>query len=172
MEILYKNYERMLQKISWYYAKKWNLEFEDVFGESTVIFAETLARYQDDISSFSTYLYHRLKKLSQYCLYQVSNQTKKRYIPIILPLDDDIKFLQKFSLLTFPDKKDSKELLDYILSRSWEFQKKSCYIHHAIKPYKKPTYEYFHNVKNWSMGKFEKVWKDLEKWFRENKEEI
>lgn len=62
-----KDYEGLINKQSWVYARKYLLDFEDVRSQAFVIFCEALQKYDDRHASFTTYLWHQLRALETWC---------------------------------------------------------------------------------------------------------
>ena len=72
---LYKKHEKLVKQRAWAYAKKYNLDFDEVFSEANSLFFEAYEKYDQSKAQFTTFLFHHLKNgLSAFC----SKEWKKR----------------------------------------------------------------------------------------------
>jgi RNA polymerase sigma factor (sigma-70 family) len=63
---LFKDNERLINSRSWHYARSYGLDFYDVQSQAYLVFCEALQRF-DGRSAFTTYLWHRLRTLGDFC---------------------------------------------------------------------------------------------------------
>jgi hypothetical protein len=74
---LFQNNERLLYKQSWHYAKRYNMDFEEVKSQAFLIFCEAIDRFEENKASFTTHLFNRLRTLNDYCNKEKSIRQKE-----------------------------------------------------------------------------------------------
>lgn len=79
----FKKYEKLINQRASFYAKKWNVEFEEVQGRALELYCKALQSYDSDKAAFSTYLYSKLQQLNNYCKLQAyhGNTTNIETVP-------------------------------------------------------------------------------------------
>jgi DNA-directed RNA polymerase specialized sigma subunit len=61
-------YRNLLTKVSSFFAKRYRLNYQDIYSEACWIFIQTLEKYNEKRNvKFSTFLYSRLRYLHTYC---------------------------------------------------------------------------------------------------------
>jgi RNA polymerase sigma factor (sigma-70 family) len=95
-EKLFNQYENMIYKQSWHYANKFNLDYNDVQSEAFIIFCKAVESFDERQAQFSTYLYNKLKSLTQICMKEKNRGVR---VPI-----------RKFKELLFVDIENTAEL--------------------------------------------------------------
>jgi DNA-directed RNA polymerase specialized sigma24 family protein len=72
------DYVNMIRKFSWYYAKKFGMDYEDVEAQGFLIFCISAQMYKKKKAQFSTFLYRNLKgRLHDYCEQKMKKQCKE-----------------------------------------------------------------------------------------------
>lgn len=139
-------------------------------AQGYLIFVEALQRFDSTRAQFSTFLYHRLRLLNDYC----SNQNKKKSLDISsseMILDefwfcdfdifastmDRIDAISKLSV-------DSQKVLQYILHRDWETPG-----FRPNRPFYNHTYEAFSRLYDWTPARVKNSWEELKCFWDDNK---
>ena len=183
----FNQFRPMIEKAVWIYSKKYKLDYDDIIGEGFLIFTKALKKFDSNRASFSTYLYHELRRLNDYC----KNEHRFRYCEIIRRKDmskrsypknvfiyrknDGVKQIDNYDIfkrilhrLDYEKElsKDSQEILNYILSRDWE----------NVEINWKPRLRYIMGLyknKGWSKNRVDKSWNEIKEWWQsENKDQF
>ena len=183
----FNQFRPMIEKAVWIYSKKYKLDYDDVIGQGFLIFTKALKKFDPNRASFSSYLYHELRRLNDYC----KNEYRFRYCEIIRRKDigkrsypknifihrkeDDRKQIDNYDIfkrilnrLDYEKElsKDSQEILNYILSRDWE----------NVEINWKPRLRYIMSLyknKGWSKNRIDKCWNEIKEWWHsENKDQF
>jgi RNA polymerase sigma factor (sigma-70 family) len=64
---LFETNENLIYSRAWHYSKKYNIDFEELKSEGYRIFCEAVERFEQKRSKFSTFLFHRLRTIEDYC---------------------------------------------------------------------------------------------------------
>lgn len=157
METLFKQHLPMLRKFAWRASKKWKIEYNEAESQAFEIFMETVSKF-DGRCLFSTYLFHRLRKLDT-----VNNliNRKVKYNVEFVDHDDNLfnvfeKRLEFYDSIETELTEDAKEILNWILN--CEDKKRPCY-DKTEKHYKE---------KGWIPSRIRKAWMEIKSWWQEN----
>lgn len=72
MKVEFKKYEKLIYKRAWHYALRYNLNVGDIIGEGYIIYRKAVKDFEPSWGvSFSTYLFQRLRALTDYCLKEI-----------------------------------------------------------------------------------------------------
>jgi len=174
---LLKQNEKLIYKQSWHYARKYNMDFEDIKSEAFEIFCKALDRFEEDRASFTTHLYYRLRGLNDYCKKQ--NIIEGRYLDH--PLSEKIaetkqqveiedKILEKTLFYEAVDLLSSgaKKVMEVILngeSYNPDLKRIKNIGKYRVAPVLRKKL-------GWTMQKTFEVWEELQTWWAENCNEI
>ena len=159
--IEYKKYKNMIYKKSSILARKYGVDFEDIVSEGFYIFAKALQKYDDKKSQFSTYLWHSLKYLEDYCKKQkkyVDKNTLTEFESLILDERIFIATMEKVETLTKLSK-NAKDILNYILNLEWyspEQESKNPNLSSTIKHFV---------AKGWGKRQTMRAWSEVKLWW-------
>jgi hypothetical protein len=64
---LYLDHQKFIKQQSWYYAKKYNIDFEIVEGKALELFCTACQTWKKNKSKFITYLYYKFQLLNNFC---------------------------------------------------------------------------------------------------------
>ncbi len=164
-DISFESYKRMIWNKAHKLSKRYNLEWNDVASQGYLIFVKTLRKFDPTKASFSTYLYHNLRDLNNYCIKQ------QKLIGLELDYENllseniylnDIENFNKVLSKVEENKELSKEsiaILKYIIERDWEKP--------GMKPHKvsfSMVTNYFRN-KGWGQSILNDCWEELHIWW-------
>ena len=145
----YKQYENAINERSWYYSKKYGVDFEDIKSEANIIFFESILTYNKEKGKFITHLYWQLKRLD--------NIIKDKYYNPKTDVDDCyIEDNKRFNIDYFfelADKEISPEamkILRYCCDYEWK---------KLNKWNRTPNYNTL--KKTFSFEKFDDCWQEL-----------
>lgn len=168
-EIQFKDYEKLAYKRAHYYADKWHLDTidcclhrYDLISMSYVIFNKCIKRF-DGRSKFSTYFYHSLKTLNNYCKAELKYYLKGRRILSEELFEDTHEVFDITYLIIKNVSEDTCKLLHAILQGTFLMEnptRQTDLNFHKIQTIIK-------NDKNWNGFKFRKAWKELSYQWRE-----
>lgn len=124
----FENYKKLIQKRAWFYSKKYKVPYKEVEAQGFLIYCQSVKKYDFTKSTFCTFLYSELSRLSGYC---------RTYIRISGVLLDEkfgknaeYKIKSKNSAVTCEQLLEDASLelseqaldcLKYIVKREWEF---------------------------------------------------
>lgn len=111
--------EKLIHSRSWHYAKSYGMDFDDIRGQAYLVFCEALQRF-DGRSSFTTFLWHRLRTLGDFCKREKS-QTRsgdisRADIPYIDNTEERLAFYQALNHLS----NDGKTVVEGIVQGEFE----------------------------------------------------
>jgi len=163
--ISFESYKRMIWKRAHKLSKKYNIEWDDIASQGSLIFVKTLKKFDPSKSSFSTYLYHSLRDLDNYCIKNQKNAeveldydsliSVNMYLPDIESFKKMLKKVEDNRELS----KQSLEMLKYIIEREWEVPGK--------RPHKvsfSMIAGYFKS-KGWVASSVRDCWEELHIWW-------
>lgn len=169
METYFEQYQPMICWYAYKVARKYSVDQEDVVAQGYLLFVEALKRFDETKAKFSTYLYHNLRMLNDYC----SEKRRKTSLDssaseMILDefwYSDYDTFESTLSKMDAISKlsEDSQKVLSYILHRDWEtpgFKPSRPYFNH--------TYEAFSRLYDWTPSRVKKSWMELTEWWSAN----
>jgi RNA polymerase sigma factor (sigma-70 family) len=64
---LFETNENLIYNRAWHYSKKYDIDFQELKSEGYKIFCEAIERFEEKRSKFSTFLFHRLRTIEDYC---------------------------------------------------------------------------------------------------------
>ena len=126
----FEKYVNAIRKEAWYYSKKWNVEYDDVFAEGCLIYCECLDKHDITKSNFITHLTSELRRLDYYCLresrYGAMTQVdatgarneEDEAIQIESPSQPTAQDILEYSKDELTE--DAFNVLSWILGRTWE----------------------------------------------------
>jgi len=156
-----KDYKNMIRKVSFYFSNKYKVEYEDVEAQAYLIFCETLEKYDNTKSSFSTYLYTRLNGyLNLYLKKNINNDYEYIDEGKDKIFDKFCKILEFYDQINTELSEDVKKVLDYILNN--QRRKKAS---------KYSTINYFTEKYNWTQSRVIRAWEKIKIWWSENRKE-
>lgn len=171
VEELFIKYQNLIRSVAWKYAKAWDMDVTEVESEGYLIFMEILDTFDESRNiQFSTYLYHSLRKLQDFC----AKYTKgwRETLPLWdesavtsdyaenrpdLSFDCFCRMLDRTEAATYLSE-DAKEILTYLLSEDWRIpgnNRKPSW-NSVMKEYRK---------RGWFPARTRKAWKELENWW-------
>ena len=160
VEKYYKKYKGMINKMAFFYSKKYNKEYDELKGQANLIFCEALERYEKMKSSFSTYLSISLRGfLKRYIKKDSLTYSIEDYAAI------DKEFLNYCRRLEFTDQvkdevSDSAQIiLQYILDNGIEDRSKVRF---------NKILKHFRNL-DWNRIDVLKGIRELKEWWGDNK---
>ena len=62
----FEQYKKLIQKEAWKYAKKWNVDYDEMESEGFFIYCKALKTWKPDKGSFATHLYFELMNLNRF----------------------------------------------------------------------------------------------------------
>jgi hypothetical protein len=157
------NYLRLIRKKAWEYSHAYGMEFEEVESEGFLIFAETAEMFNESRGiAFGTYLWHRLRKLGDFC----KKQKMEHWLSEINEETfHSVEFDRFTAVVDFYDSvekdlsDDAVEILDFVLSWDGIGRKPSLYA----------TTNRFHYRENWRQTRVQKAWAEIKTfWNSEN----
>jgi len=157
MKNLYEKYKNMVYKASHIASQKYRIEYEEAEAQAFYLFVKAVNKWEKEKSSFSTYLFLTLKDLHKYCLKNnlLDNWDDRQFDNLPSDITDRfIKTLEFYDSATTELSEEAQNILGFILSYGG---KKKPTVHGA--------YRYFHGLYNWSIGKVNKFWKEVEIWW-------
>lgn len=167
-QALFKQYQPMICYYANKVANKWHVEADDVIEEGYTLFVLALRDYDAQKASFSTYLYHKLRKLDQYCimhggLIKVSRAKQKiRCVPIdgfdFCTYENFCKALEQQEIKRELSP-EARKMLQYIVDKTWEVvgeKTNRCTFKMMMEKYVND---------GWEICKVRKVWNELQTWW-------
>lgn len=116
----FENYIKLLNKYAGFYAKKYNLDFDDTLSVCYEIYCESVETYDLSKSKFSTYLVNQLKavpiKMYKEIKSKIRNENQESF-DLFSSLD---KISFSFEETTEGLSEPAYKLLKWIVSREWE----------------------------------------------------
>ena len=183
----FNQFRPMIEKAVWIYSKKYKLDYDDVIGQGYLIFCSALKKLDINKASFSTYLYHELRRLNTYCKkeHRISYCEIIRYKPA-----NKVSYSKNIFITWNPNNnkeidnydifkrilyridyerelsKDAQDILNHILSRDWENVNKGW----------KPSFRYIlklYKSKGWTKTRVDRSWNEIKEWWQsENKDQF
>ena len=175
---LFHSHKLLIYSRVHYFAKRYNLEVQDLKSEAFEIFCEAVEKFNPKQAKFSTFLYHRLRKLNDYCRKETSIRQRERAEllesagnydfpgPIYKNPDPAFTYSQDFdSLPLFQEaakslSEDGKKVLVSILSRDFEAPK--------IREREQSQYKIVKTLIEswgWSRKRAVQTWEELKSWW-------
>lgn len=160
-EDFFRSSEKLIYKHAWYYAKNYNMEFADIKSKAFEIFCEAVDRF-DGRAKFITFLHHRLRTLNDYCQKEKSMTWDEPW-GNISSIDHN---LEKAIFYDFVERlsSDGRLIVNSILHGEFEN-------HEMIRQRKAGKYRIKQIVTKdwgWRWSRAERVWKELELWWKKN----
>lgn len=167
LESLFKQYKPMIHKEAWKLAKKYNLDVHDISSRGYELFMKTVERYDESKANFSTYLFHNLHDLENYCKRQFRKNKKFESLEAM----DCSSFLDFRTFqdtvirleATLPLSPQAKSILEFLLKREWEL----CPGKRPRKPSLALTIE-MNRVKGMRKCEIQRAWNELKQWWEMN----
>lgn len=165
----FERYVNLIRKSAHFYAKKWNVDYEEIESQGFLIYCQCLKDYDISQSKFSTHLTWELKRLNDYCKTYLRQQGKfiedyfKTDDPELSPTDIIPAKAENASLseiLEYAVKylsSDAYKLLDWILGRTWE-----------QKGRLKPSITLAMNTFHYSRGQATSLWNEVGDFYYNN----
>lgn len=165
----FEQYVNMIRKSANFYAKKWNIDYDEVEAQGFLIYCQCLKDFDISKSSFSTYLSWELKRLNDFCKTYLRQRglliedNFKAYDPELTPTDNIPARCENITLCEILEY--SKEylsnkaynLLDWILGRTWE-----------QKGRLKPSISLVMNIFHYSREQATNLWNEVGEFYRKN----
>lgn len=177
-QISVENYNLLIHKLAWKYARRWNVDETEMYAEGLYIFVLTLNKFEKKRGyRFSTYLYNRLQgkldkygkrereRIRQYFSYSHPHPLDK------LPLDrfpandwDNwydlfIRRLEFYETISTELSEDAREVLRMILLSLENTYNRKPSLHGTVK--------YFQLFSGWVPTRTKKAWEEVKNWWRE-----
>lgn len=170
-EFLFIQYRPMIEKAVWKEVNRFgaSIEYEDIQSQAYLLFMEAVNRYDPDEGSFSNFLHSELRRLKDYCYYQVrrtNNRISLEHARIPRSQYSYDTFIKAYELAEsiIQLSKDSREIINFIISRVWEIPGDF-----RIRPSLRSVSRWYVYGKGWNRGRVKKAWKEIHKWWiREN----
>jgi len=120
-----KQNQNLIRKSAWYYAKKFNMEFEELESQGYLIFCQALEKFDESKGAkFSTFLCHQLRALKDHCVSEIRHShADMEYTEMVeaAPLSTREQFYEALDHLT----EDSRQVLDCIFQGDFEQPEKA-----------------------------------------------
>lgn len=165
---LFKKNERLIYKQSWYYAKKYDIDFEEVRSQAYIVFCEAIDRFDRKMgASFTTYLFDRLRTLDYYCKKEKFTKSLeiwigKEYLRFGEIIEDRIERLNFYEMVDLLSK-DARSLVKEIISGTFNqpgMDRQRSVGKTRIR--KVVTKEW-----GWTHSKVDDVWNEVKTWWNE-----
>lgn len=161
-EKLFYDFQPMIERFVWGAKKRLPfLDIDDLRGQAYLIFAETCERFVPGRASFGTFLFHRLRSLSNFIYLSRLTQKEEELEEVEKEDDPNLSIILDASLSCLS--KDAGEVLFYLVNRDWET---------VGVGRKNPSYrnmqKAFKLFKDWGYSRFNRSWEELRKWYQEN----
>lgn len=192
---LFESSEKLIYDRSWFYSRKWNMDFEEIKSQAFEIFCEAVRRFEKGKNTrFTTYLYHRLRTLNDYC--QRERKIERPLVPYmkstrVLYLDSaggevdfgqtiipgekerglvDAQTLERMAFYEAVQKlsSESQFVVECILDGTFH----SPFMVRQRKINKYRVRKIATLLWNWSNEQVDRVWGELKGWWNENCEKI
>lgn len=164
IETKFRQFQPMIESFVWKYSRRYrNLEYSDIQSQAYLIFCKTVDSFNPTISTFSTYLYSRLRGLNNYCK-TMTRRNHLEYLDIVEKYDFN-KFCNTIELIdnSLELSNDARKVLNYLLKRYWDYPGNE-----RSKPGLFTVYRWYHYMYNWSYGRVKVAWEELELWWKKN----
>lgn len=195
---IFKKNERLIYKQSWHYAKKYDMDFEDIKSQAFLVFCEALDRFDDSQATFTTFLFHRLRTLNDYCKKEKGIECRQKllYNPNIQPGSylpsmgdisgiDDIQNVKNTTSegidpeVSYEDRIEERILFNQALDRLSDDGKhvvenllygafEKPEMDRQRSPGKYRIREVLTKEHGWPHARVDKVWTELHTWFTDN----
>jgi len=165
----FDKYVNLIRKSAHFYAKKWNIDYEEVESQGFLIYCQCLEDYDVSQSKFSTHLSWELKRLNDFCktyLRQQGNLIEdyfKTGEPDVSPIDilparyENITLSEMLQYSVGYLSYEAYKLLAWILGRTWE-----------QKGRLKPSISLVMNTFHYSREQATNLWNEVGEFYRKN----
>lgn len=150
----FHTYKNLIRRFAWKYAKCYRLDYQELESEGFLIFVEAIKKFDYKYSSFSTFLYIRLKGyLQNFCEKEI--RVRKNIKKLYNEYNYNIRFkkmIEKIELYNSIERElseDSKKVLNYIFS--------------GIT---KQSYNSISKLVNWKPKRLKKSLEEIKKWWK------
>ena len=181
---LFKKTEKLIYARAWSYARKYNMDFEDLKSEAFEIFCEAVNRFNPAKGSFTTFLFHRLRTLNDYCKREVDY--KRNEPQALLRCHQRVQANEQegvFDIFTDEPLEASSpadRILFYQLAEKLSEDSRQVLAGLVYGLFHDPTKERAHDIGKWRIhevcskewgwagSRAERVWNELCSWWGEN----
>lgn len=173
-EKLFSQYKDMIEQAAWQATKKYSfkVEFKEFQSEAYCIFCDAIERFDESAgTSFSTFLFNRLKATGDFGKLQYRNHAKKEKRAKLLagPLSSSVSYATFESAMISLEQKielsqDAKTILDFLVSREWENKEN---ITNRV-PHLHSVKAIFSKEKSWAATRTARAWAELKEWWNNN----
>jgi hypothetical protein len=110
------DYVNMIRKLSWYYAKKFGMEYEDVEAQGFLIFCISSQMFKKEKARFSTFLHRNLRgRLCDYCEFKMKKQCKDNRLANVKSLfETENGTLSDFDFDIFPARESAPTIEQFL----------------------------------------------------------
>ena len=160
----FEKYLSLIRKSAHFYAKKWNIDYEEVEAQGFLIYCESIDTFDFNKSRFSTYLTWQLKRLNDFCrtyrrqrgdliedYFRNNDNSEIDSICGSIPANsENITMAEILEIAIDYLSKEAYSMLKWILGRNWE-----------MKGRLKPSIPLAMRKFNCTRKQVEKIWNEI-----------
>ena len=167
----FEQYVNLIRKSAHFYAKKYNIDYDEIESQGFLIYCQCLEDYDVSQSKFSTHLSWELKRLNDFCKtylrqqgmlmedeFKSFNTDEDEFVCEKIPAKSENISLAEILEIGFKElSKEAYSMLEWILGRTWETKGKL-----------KPSITLAMNQFHYTRLQAETIWNEIGNFYHSN----